>query len=323
MISVRNLTKRYREVVAVDDIDFDVAAGEVVGFLGPNGAGKSTTLRILAGYLPATEGTAQIGGLDVSRDSLEVRRSLGYLPENVPLYPEMRVEEYLAFRARLKGVARRDVAGRVAEKTALCGLADMRRRIVGHLSKGYRQRVGLADALLADPPVLILDEPTAGLDPAQRKEVRDLIAELGDRHTILLSSHILGEVDTISDRVMIIARGKIRGNGTKAELQQQLGLGGRLRVEARLDRSALEEILSEADGFNGSAKVAAEQSDALEDGFFAHVLEVRGEGDPREDLVRAIVARGVALREIRWADVSLEESFLKLTAQSAMEEIPA
>jgi len=314
MISVRNLTKRYHDVVAVDNISFDVPRGAVMGFLGPNGAGKTTTLRILAGYIPATEGTAEIDGLDVARDSMDVRSRIGYLPENVPLYGEMRVEEYLVFRGRLKGLSRKAAQRRVEEVLGLCGLADMRRRIVGQLSKGYRQRVGLADALLSQPPVLILDEPTAGLDPAQRKQVRELIRGLGEEQTILLSSHILGEVESISDRVMIIKGGELLAQGTLAELNQQLGQKRRLSIEIAWDRTQLEAVLTTIEG------LTREESHALGDGFHAHTLAVADGVDPREKLVATFAREGARLRELRWASASLEETFLRLTAEAAMEE---
>ncbi|MBM3984793.1 MAG: ABC transporter ATP-binding protein, partial [Planctomycetes bacterium] len=226
MILIEHLTRRFHDLVAVDDISLEVAEGQVLGFLGPNGAGKSTTIRILAGFLPASSGRARVAGFDVAEDSLRVRERIGYLPESVPLPPDARVDEYLEFRARLKGVpaARRPAAReRVLQD---CGLLPMRRRIIGQLSRGYRQRVGLADALVADPPVLILDEPTGGLDPGQRQEVLDLVAALRGRRTVLLSSHVLAEVEHTCSRVAIIQRGRIVGQGTKAELEAEAGRRG-------------------------------------------------------------------------------------------------
>jgi ABC-2 type transport system ATP-binding protein len=219
VIEVRHLTRYYGDYPAVRDISFGVPNDSIVGFLGPNGAGKSTTMRVLAGYQTATSGHATIDRYDVFRDSLEVRRRIGYMPENCPLYPEMRTAEYLTFRAGLKGLHGSAARQRVDYVVKQCWLTDVRRQLVGTLSKGYRQRVGLADALLADPPVLILDEPTAGLDPAQIRETRKLIRDLGKNRTILLSTHILSEVEMTCDRVIIINRGRIAASGTVRELR--------------------------------------------------------------------------------------------------------
>src|SRR5215207_11024316 len=213
MIHVKNLTKYYGDYAAVRDVSFDVDKGQIVGFLGPNGAGKSTTMRILAGFLTATSGTATIDGKDVFWDPIEARRRIGYMPENCPLYGDMRVDEYLWFRGGLKGLARRERKQRLGYVTERCWLTDVRRQLIGTLSKGYRQRVGLADALLADPPVLILDEPTAGLDPTQIRETRQLIRNLGEQHTVLLSTHILSEVEMTCEQAIIINRGRVAAAG--------------------------------------------------------------------------------------------------------------
>ncbi len=223
MIVVENLVKYYGEYQAVRGVSFQVPKGQVVGFLGPNGAGKSTTMRILAGYLTATSGQARIDGKDVFWDPIEARRRIGYMPENCPLYPEMRVDEYLKFRAGLKGLGWSARRKRIDYVLQRCWLKDVRRQLVGTLSKGYRQRVGLADALLADPPVLILDEPTAGLDPTQIRETRKLIRELGQEHTMLLSTHILSEVEMACDSAIIIYQGAVVANGTLADLRQRHG----------------------------------------------------------------------------------------------------
>ena len=211
LISVQHLVKRYGagKSAAVDDLSFEVARGEVVGFLGPNGAGKSTTLRILAGFLGFTSGAVTVAGHDIVRESFEARRKIGYMPEAVPLYPEMRVVEYLAYRAELKRVSRKDRKAFVDEAMGKANVDDVKTTLIGHLSKGYRQRVGLADALLAKPPLLVLDEPTAGLDPNQIREVRDVIKQLGKEHTVLLSTHILSEVEASCSRVVVIAKGKL------------------------------------------------------------------------------------------------------------------
>ena len=221
MIHVKNLCKFYGDFQAVHDVSFDVPKGQVVGFLGPNGAGKSTTMRILAGYLTATSGFASIDGIDVFWNPVEVRRRIGYMPESCPLYPEMRVVEYLTFRAGIKGLHGSSRAKKVDECMERCWLGGVKSQIIGTLSKGYRQRVGLADSLLADPPVLILDEPTAGLDPTQIRETRKLIRDLGDRHTILLSTHILSEVEMTCDQAIIINRGRVALSGPIEDLRSR------------------------------------------------------------------------------------------------------
>jgi ABC-2 type transport system ATP-binding protein len=221
MIEVRNLTKYYGDYAAVRDVSFEVPKGQVVGFLGPNGAGKSTTMRILAGFLTATSGQARIDGVDVFWDPVAVRRRIGYMPENCPLYPEMRVREYLLFRAGIKGLHGRPAKQRVEYVLGRCWLTDVYRQLIGTLSKGYRQRVGLADTLLANPPVLILDEPTSGLDPSQIRETRGLIKELGQEHTILLSTHILSEVELTCENIIIIDRGEVAATGNLAELRRK------------------------------------------------------------------------------------------------------
>ena len=223
MIHVSHLTKYYGDYAAVQDVSFDVPAGQVVGFLGPNGAGKSTTMRILAGFLTATSGKATIAGFDVFWNSVEVRRKIGYMPESCPLYKEMRITEYLHFRAGIKGIYGSERRKRIDYVLERCWLADVQRQIIGTLSKGYRQRVGLADALLANPPVLILDEPTAGLDPTQIRSTRGLIRELGEQHTILLSTHILSEVEATCDNVILIHRGRVAVSSTLAALKARAG----------------------------------------------------------------------------------------------------
>src|SRR5271168_3870579 len=233
MIKVENLTKRYGGFAAINELNFEVEKGEIVGFLGPNGAGKSTTMKILTSFLPATSGRASIGGFDVFEQSIEARKRLGYLPENTPLYTDMRVGEYLRFRANLKGVAGRKVRQAVGDALELCSLKDVERKIIGSLSKGYRQRVGLADALVHDPELLILDEPTIGLDPNQIRAVRDLIKDLGQKHTILLSTHILSEVELTCARVLVINRGKIEASDTPANLTKLVRGGGSISLEVR------------------------------------------------------------------------------------------
>src|SRR6185369_12181528 len=220
MIEVSNLTKRYAGRTAVSDISFSVGRGEIVGLVGDNGAGKSTTMRIRSCYMPATSGSVRVAGMDVFTDADEVRRRIGYMPENNPLHPEMRVREYLKFRARLKGLSRKRSRERVDLVTEQCGLSEVSRKIIGHLSKGYRQRVGLADALAHEPELIILDEPTIGLDPTQIRSVRQLIKDLGRTHTVLISTHILSEVEITCSRVLIMYEGKVLAAGTAEELQR-------------------------------------------------------------------------------------------------------
>src|SRR3989440_954554 len=219
MISVDKLTKYFGPVLAVDNVSFQVDRGEIVGFLGPNGAGKTTTMRILTTFLPATSGVAKVAGYDVMTESMNVRKNIGYLPESVPLYPEMRVEEYLRYRAQLKGVERSARQARIDSSLERCRIREVRRRLIGTLSKGYRQRVGLADAMIHDPLILILDEPTHGLDPVQIRETLALIRELGERRTILLSTHILAEIEAICSRVMIIHRGRLSSDKRMDQLE--------------------------------------------------------------------------------------------------------
>ncbi|MBI1992789.1 MAG: ABC transporter ATP-binding protein [Candidatus Omnitrophica bacterium] len=247
-ISVRNLTKRYDNVTALADISFEVQTGEIVGFLGPNGAGKTTALRILTGMLSPTAGSVQIDGLDVAQRSLEVRRRIGYLPEHIALYPELRVQEYLSYRAAIKGVAAKERRARVAAAMERCVVTDVRRQLIGRLSKGYRQRVALADCLLGRPKILILDEPTVGLDPHQIRQTRELIRELGRTTTILLSTHILPEVEMICDRVTIIDKGRIVAVDTPDNLRRQLTGTQVVHVELRGASGAMEQALAQLKG---------------------------------------------------------------------------
>ncbi len=317
MISVRNLTKRFGEFVAVDRVEFEVEAGEVMGFLGPNGAGKTTTLRILTGYLPATSGTVLVNGKDVLRESLQVRRLLGYLPEQVPLYLDMRVEEYLRFRGLLKGIPRKEIQRRVGEAVESCGLVPMTRRIVGQLSKGYRQRVGLADALVSRPKILILDEPTGGLDPHQRKEVLELIKQLAEQHTILLSSHVLAEVETISDRVMIIQQGKLLTIGRPHELADQLQEAPRIQLEVRCDETRAETVIRGTLG----EQLEAIEFETVSDEWIRVRLQTGGDEDFRAPINEAFVKEGLGVRELIRQAFTLEELFLRITAQSAQEAV--
>jgi ABC-2 type transport system ATP-binding protein len=306
VIEVRHLTKRYGDRVAVRDLSFDVAQGEVVGFLGPNGAGKSTTLRMLTGFLEPSEGEIKVAGFDARRQPLELKRSIGYMPEAVPLYLDMRVVEYLRYRAALKGVPRRDIDKNVDRALSLASVADVKTRIIGQLSKGYRQRVGLADALVADPPLLILDEPTAGLDPNQIRQVRDLVRELAREKTVLLSTHILPEVEAICARVVIIDRGRLVSSGRPEELR---GGGGAIMLEARADADKLRAALSAVEGVREVSLTTAGEVQRAR-------LEISGEQDPcAERVFRAVADAGIDLRELRRADASLEDVFARLTTQ--------
>lgn len=313
MIKVEGLTKRYGRTTAVRNISFEVEKGEIVGFLGPNGAGKTTTMRILTGFLPPTEGTASVGGLDVQEHPIEVKRRIGYLPEIPPLYPEMTVRDYLEFVARLKGIAGADVAARVDAVIDRCSIGGVRGKLNGQLSKGYRQRVGLAQALIHDPDVLILDEPTAGLDPKQIIEVRELIRELGGEHTIILSTHILPEVSTTCGRVIIINEGKIEASDTPENLTARLQ--GHDSVWIEVDGPA-EEVEAKFQRIHGVENVSRKTGQA---GRAAWEVETGKDPAIRSELARAVIESGWGLYEIRSVGLSLEDIFLKLTGAEAAE----
>lgn len=312
MIEVEGLSKNFGRVRALDRVSFRVEEGTIAGFLGPNGAGKSTALRILSGYMPGDEGTVRVGGLDVRSRSLEVRGIVGYLPEAVPLYPEMRVSEYLRFRARLKGIPiyRRKLA--ISKAMELAGIEDVRRRVIGTLSRGYRQRVGLADALLGDPKVLILDEPTVGLDPEQVRQFRQLIRVLGGSRTILFSTHILSEVELVCSTVVIIHRGRVLAQGPVESVRKQIGSPERAIAEI----AGLSEDIRAAFGREpGVRRVRVEplgDSDEDPSGLSYHrvILEPEGDQDVRETVYRVARERGWSLRELRREVRSLEDVFV-------------
>lgn len=306
MISVQGLVKRYAGVAAVDNISFDIARGEVVGFLGPNGAGKTTTMRVLASFFPPSAGRVRVAGYDVVTDSMAVRERVGYMPESVPLYNDLRVEEYLTFRARIKGVPVAERERRIATVLDRCILTEVRRAIIGHLSKGFRQRVGLADALINDPPILILDEPTIGLDPNQIRQTRDLVKELGRDHTVILSTHILPEVEMLCRRVIILARGRIVATDSVERLRGSRP-GGPVRVEARGDRARIETALA---GVPGVAAVEPRSGDSD-----VHRFLVRGRdgSDLREAIHAASVKGGWSLRELAAESMTLEDIFARIT----------
>ena len=318
MIEVRNLTKWYGRVLAVDDISFDVATGQVVGFLGPNGAGKSTTMKILTCYLPATSGKATIDGLDVLSDSLAVRRRLGYMPENVPLPGEMRVREYLMYRAALRDIPakqRRAAVDRAAERCWLSAPEDMMRRRLDQLSRGYRQRVGLAEVLLHNPAVLVLDEPMIGLDPAQIRSMRELITELGGDHTVILSSHILAEVEQICSQLVIIAGGTIAATGSTAELRQRVTGPGRIIAELKgAEPKALVAAVSALDG------VGLVQYSPAGSGWTRLTITGDGASDARSALAAMAAEKGYPLRELRRDEASLEEFFVQITYDQSVHQ---
>jgi ABC-2 type transport system ATP-binding protein len=307
MIEVVNLTKRFARHEAVRGISFSVAKGEIVGFLGPNGAGKTTTLRMLTGYLPPTSGSASIAGFDIFRDSLEARRKIGYMPENVPLYDDMRVREYLYFRATLKGLNGRDARRRVGEVIETCGLEGVRRKIIRTLSKGYRQRVGLADALVHDPELLILDEPTNGLDPNQIRQIRELIRRLGERRTIMVSTHILHEVEMTCNRVIIIDGGQIKASDTPANLVSSMRAAGRVQVELRTSPEAATAALTALDHVK---KVTAEP---LDYGWTLFHVWVESGTDARERIHRLASQNGWPVRSLFRHEAKLEDVFVELT----------
>ncbi len=319
MIQVENLTKRYAATTAVDGVSFQVHPHEVLGFLGPNGAGKSSTLRVLTCFHPPTAGRVTVDGHDVVAEPAEVKRVVGYLPENVPLYPEMRVHEYLRYRAALKGVPRSRRRQAVDGAIERCGVGQVRRRIVGQLSKGFRQRVGLADALVGDPRILVLDEPTIGLDPNQIRQVRELIRELGRERTVILSSHILPEVEAVCSRVLIIHRGRLVGQGRPEELRSGLA-GGRvvLAVEIRDPEGRAAAALA---GVPGVAEVGP--PGVRDDGVLALDLRVEPGADVRERIFDAAVAGGFKLVGLSSHMASLEDIFVQITTREEVEEDPA
>ena len=311
MIEVQSLTKRFGSQAAVSEVTFSVRQGEIVGFLGPNGAGKTTTMRVLTGFLPPTEGTARIDGHDVVKDSRQARATLGYLPESAALYPEMRVREYLAYRARLEGISGPDVRTRVEEMVGRCLLEEVADRKVENLSRGYRQRASLAGALVHRPPVLILDEPTVGLDPAQIIKIREMIRSLGRERAVLLSTHILPEVDAVCDRVLIIDRGRIIAEGTPEELRRRLSGTPVVRAAFRGEVAAAEAL----SGLPGV--VAATETSA--DGETRVRVECAPGAEVSEEIVREAVSRGWILRELSREAVSLEDVFVRLTRHDEAE----
>lgn len=318
MIKVKDLTKRYARTIAVDQISFEVARGQIVGFLGPNGAGKTTTMRMLTCFLPASAGSATVAGFDVLEKPLEVKKRIGYLPETPPIYPEMETAEYLKFVGQLKGLSGADLRKRIDYVCERCAVADVKTKLLGKLSKGYRQRVGLAQAIIHNPEVLILDEPTAGLDPKQINETRDLIKDLAGEHTIILSTHILPEVEQTCEQVIIINRGKLvatdsvrnlqaRARGAESVIVEIAGRSGKL--ELPIVQHKLEQV-------SGVRRVLCKQE--IDNRIFFEVESQKGRL-VRGELARAVVESGWDLNELRPSAVSLEEIFLQLTGS----EVPA
>jgi len=313
MIQVKNLTKCYGPTLAVDNINFSIEKGEIVGFLGPNGAGKTTTIRILTCYMPATSGSASVAGFDVFNQSLEVRQKIGYLPESVPLYTEMRVSEYLDFRGKLRGLDRATLKNRVGYVLERCWLSNVARKTIGQLSKGYRQRLGLADALLHDPEVLILDEPTVGLDPTQIRATRELIKELGERHTILLSSHILPEVEAVCSRTIIIAGGKIVASGSPEELRDRIREQSRLIVELKGAKDQVEKSLTGLESVKGIEVLS-------ENEYLRLAVQVAGKTDVREQIGQLALKNNWLIREMRQEVASLEDFFIRVVADQGVKK---
>jgi ABC-2 type transport system ATP-binding protein len=320
LIEVDHLTKSYGKNVAVNDISFTVEKGEILGFLGPNGAGKTTTMRILTGYLPATGGSARIAGFDVFEQSMEVRRRIGYLPETPPLYPDMNVSRYLEFVARIKGVAGAEITKQVDRAMEMANLTDRRNELIKRLSRGFRQRVGIAQAIVHNPDVVILDEPTVGLDPKQIIEVRKLIKGLAGEHTIILSTHILPEASQTCDRVVIINRGKIAAVDTPDNLTTQLKGSERVLMEVRGEEESLREAIDQVEGVTKVEIEATENPDHLK-----AIVESEPGIDLRGKLAAAVIGKGLELFELRAVSLSLEDIFLQLTTeeQSSAQEAEA
>ena len=310
MIEAHELSRRYGDFTAVEDISFSVQEGEIVGMLGPNGAGKTTTIRMVTGFLPPTTGQVTVAGKDLFTEPRRARRDVGYLPENVSLYPEMRVDEYLAYRARLEGMSRSEERRAIPEVLESALLEEVRHQIIGTLSKGYRQRVGLATAILHQPRVLVLDEPTVGLDPKQIIAIRELIRELGRQRTLLLSTHILPEVELLCDRVVIIDRGHIVAEGTPRDLREQWLGNAVVHVGFKGDPVGVPEALGNLDGVLS----------ARPEGTGRWAIECEPESDPREDLFRLAVEKGWVLLHLSEQQASLEDVFVRLTTRDLTDE---
>lgn len=308
MIRAENLTKSYGRVTAIQDVSFEVAEGEILGFLGPNGAGKTTTMRILTGYSPPTGGRATVAGFDVSEDPINARRHIGYLPENTPLYHEMDVVNYLGFVARIKDVSPGDRLSQIREVMSETGIADVANRRIGNLSKGYRQRVGLAQAMLGDPKVLVLDEPTVGLDPNQIREIRELIKNMAGKRTVILSTHILPEVSMVCERVMIIHEGRLVASDAVGELSKKVTKSRAITVEAKAPADDVRQTLSE---LGGVINIVCSEVEGA-DGLCRAKIESEADKDLRPDIANRIVGKGWPLYEVRSDDPTLEDIFVQI-----------
>jgi ABC-2 type transport system ATP-binding protein len=307
MIEVDRISKRFGMVTAVDDISFSIAKGEVVGFLGPNGAGKTTTMRILTGYLPADTGEAKVAGHDVFEESMEVRERIGYLPENAPLYVDMRVDEFLDYVASIRGIKGNEKSKSISNIIEVCGLSGVFKKQVGELSKGFNQRAGLAQAMIHNPDLLILDEPTSGLDPNQIREIRGLIKKLGEEKTVILSTHILPEVEATCDRVIILDRGKVVQDGSIESITKK-GLGGNLHmIQVRGDKEKIES------GLKSLADVVSFQESGKEGGLWSYDIQAREGVHLGEQIFRMAADSGLSLAELRREKTSLESVFKELT----------
>jgi ABC-2 type transport system ATP-binding protein len=316
MIQVENLSKFYGAIPAIQDVSFSVEKGEIMGFLGPNGAGKTTTMRILTGFMPATSGKASVAGFDVFAQSLEVRKRIGYLPEDVPLYRDMTVCDFLNFVADVKGVAKTDKPHQIEQAVERCGIQPVRTRLIGNLSKGFRQRVGLAQALLHDPEVLVLDEPTTGLDPAQIIEIRELIKELAGEKTIILSTHILPEVSMICQRVVIINKGKIVAVDTTENLTDRMQKSTKVVMEVDGPPDQVRQSLATVPGVIG-----VETTEQAQEQICRYQIDSAKNRDVRRELAAAVMAHGWGLLELRAMEMSLEDVFVQLVTRE--EEQPS
>ncbi|MFB3895511.1 MAG: ABC transporter ATP-binding protein [bacterium] len=310
MIEVNNLTRYYGNLAAIREVSFKVQQGEILGFLGPNAAGKTTTMRILTGFLPANSGTAQIAGFDIATQSLEARKRIGYLPENAPLYPDMTVSDYLWFQSKIKGVPKKDRADRIEDTIKSCYISEVRHKLIRKLSKGYRQRVGLAQAIIHNPPVLILDEPTIGLDPIAIRETRDLIKSFAGKHTVILSTHILPEVSMTCSRVVIINNGQVVAEDTPENLTAQLRRAQRFYIEIKKPASDLADTIKRIKGVISVTKETELQ----------YLIESEMNLDVRDEVAVAIVSRGLGLLELRPIRMTLEDVFVQLTTNEEADQ---
>jgi len=313
LIEVKNLTKRYGNMRGVTDLNFTVEKGEVLGFLGPNGAGKSTTMNIITGYKPPTEGSVVIDGFDITRNPIEAKKRIGYLPEQPPIYPELSVMSYLKFVCELKGVEKTKIMPHIHEIMELVGIYDHRNRLIKNLSKGYKQRTGLAQALVSNPDVLVLDEPTVGLDPKQITEIRTLIKNLGRDHTIILSSHILAEISMICERVIIINKGEIAAIDTPKNLAKNIMASERFLTRIKGPKERVIQMIKNIDGVQNVKEMRLEEES--ETGFYGYIVENEKNADVKTPLFLAMARNGYIIHELRSLDVSLEDIFLQVTSE--------